>query len=125
MPEKLITLTSYTYATEAYVLVAKLEEEGISSHLANENLISAQPFLSTAVGGLEVQVAEKDFAKAQEILKTIQALNTTPEAFKDYKKVLVYCPQCESANTYCKKTSFFSFGAKEYVCADCNHKWQA
>ena len=125
MPEKLITLTTYTYATEAYVLVAKLEEEGISSHLANENLISAQPFLSTAVGGLEVQVAEGDFAKAQEILKTIQALNTTPEAFKDYKKVLVYCPQCESANTYCKKTSFFSFGDKEYVCADCNHKWEA
>lgn len=124
MPEKLITLTTYTYITETYVLVAKLEAEGIQCHIPNENFISTRPFLSNAVGGLDVQVPEKDLAKAKEILRTIEAAYQIPEALKDYKKVLVYCPKCENTNVFRKKGSFFSFGKKEHVCTDCGHKWE-
>ena len=124
MHEKLITLITYTYTTEAYVLVAKLEAEGISCHITNENLLSTQQFLSNAVGGLDVQVPEKDFEQAKEILKNMQAASAPPESLANYKKVLVYCPQCESTNVFRKKGSFFSFGAKEHVCSDCFHTWK-
>ena len=59
MSDKLITLATYTYTTEAYVLTAKLEAEEIEYFLKNENLLSTQQFLSNAVGGMDVQVKEK------------------------------------------------------------------
>lgn len=129
MAQNLITLTTYTYNTEAFVLVAKLEAEGIKSFLKNEHLLSTQQFLSNAVGGLEVQVAEEDLEKARAILKSMELEKTAAEELpagltKGYAKVLVYCPECESSHVYRKKGSFFSLGAKEHVCADCHHKWK-
>lgn len=129
MSNKLVTLTTYTYVTEAYILVAKLEAEGIKCVLLNEHLLSTQQFLSNAVGGLDVQVREEDFEKACIILKQMQdqnkavTENVSPE-LKDYEKVLTYCPQCESSNVYRKAGSFFSFGAKEHICSDCNYIWK-
>ncbi len=129
MPQPLVTLTTYTYATEAYVLLAKLETEGIVPVLKNEHLLATQQFLSNAVGGLDVQVEEKDLAHARAILKTVEhertAAEKVPESLvKDYEKVLTYCPECESANVYRKKGSLFSFGPREHLCTDCNHHWK-
>lgn len=129
MAEKLVTLTTYTYATEAYVLVAKLEAEGIKVFLKNEHLVSTQNFLSNAVGGIDVQVDGKDIENAKIILKKIEQekkdSEKVPETLsKDFEKVLTYCPECESSNVYKRKGSFLSFGAKEHVCADCGNKWK-
>lgn len=129
MSAKLVTLTTYTYATEAYVLLAKLEAEGIKHVLKNEHLLSTQQFLSNAVGGLDVQVEEQDLEKARAILKELtentSASSEVPAGLtKDFEKVLVYCPECESSNVFRKKGSLFSFGAKEHVCADCQHTWK-
>lgn len=109
--------------------MAKLEAEGIKSFLKNEHLLSTQQFLSNAVGGLDVQVDENDLEKAKLILKQIEqnisdAASLPDGITNDYEKVLTYCPKCESSNVYRKKGSFFSFGAKEHVCADCNYKWK-
>ena len=129
MSDKLITLATYTYTTEAYVLTAKLEAEEIEYFLKNENLLSTQQFLSNAVGGMDVQVREKDLEKAKAILKIVEqnrkeSQEVPAELTKDFEKVLIYCPECESSNVYRKKGSFFSFGAKEHVCVDCKHKWK-
>jgi hypothetical protein len=127
MSGNFITLVTYTYSTEAYVLVAKLETEGIKCFLANEHLLSTQQFLSNAVGGLDVQVRQEDLEKAKQILKDHNSANkqNIPDEFlKGFEKVLVYCPECESSNIYRKKSSMFSFSAKEHVCADCRHKWK-
>ncbi len=102
MAEKLVTLTTYTYATEAYVLLAKLESEGVPHVLKNEHLLSTQQFLSNAVGGLDVQVEEKYIEKARSILKELEKNNSAadlpPGLEKNYEKVLIYCPECESSN---------------------------
>ncbi len=129
MSDKLITLATFTYTTEAYVLTAKLEAEEIEYFLKNENLLSTQQFLSNAVGGMDVQVREKDLEKAKAILKSVEQNKkdseiVPPELAKDFEKVLTYCPQCESSNVYRKKGSFLSFGTKEHICSDCNHKWK-
>lgn len=129
MTEKFVTLTTFTYATEAYVLVAKLDAEGIKSVLKNEHLLSTQQFLSNAVGGLDVQVADADLERARAILKQMNedkaAADKGKQIFsKDYEKVLIYCPECESSNVYRKKGSFFSFSAREHFCDDCKHVWK-
>ncbi|MCE3227695.1 MAG: hypothetical protein K0S32_2246 [Bacteroidetes bacterium] len=126
MADTFITLVTYTYNTEAVVLVAKLEAEGIKCFLKNEHLLSTQQFLSNAVGGLDVQVSQEDFEKAKQILEehNNSSAVTSNDMGKDYEKVLVYCPQCESTNVYKKKSSLFSFGAKEHVCVDCQYTWK-
>jgi hypothetical protein len=128
MTNDFVTLTTYTYNTEAYILVAKLEAEGIRCFLKNENLLSTQQFLSNAVGGLDVQVMKNDLHKAREILDLMKEQENAKEAEaslpKDYEKVLTYCPECESANVCRKKGSLFAFGAKEHICLDCLHKWK-
>lgn len=129
MSEKLITLVTYTYATESYLLIAKLDTEGIFSFIKNEHTVSTQNFLSNAVGGIDVQIKEKDLARASEILAEVEEQNKSANAVpanlgEDYEKVLVYCPECESDRVYRKKGSFFSFSSKRHLCGDCQHEWK-
>lgn len=129
MAEKLVTLTTFTYTTEAYVLVAKLDAEGIKSFLKNDNLVSTQHFLSNAVGGIDVQVPETELLKAREILQEVNSQKkesqSGPEGLaKDLEKVLTYCPECESSNVFRKKGSLFSFGPRDHFCGDCHLSWK-
>ncbi len=129
MAEEFVTLTTYTYATEAYILVAKLEAEGIKVFLKNEHLVSTQNFLSNAVGGIDVQVGEHDLERAKVVLEKVQQEKKDSEIVpenlsKDFEKVLTYCPECESSDVYKRKGSFLSFGVKEHLCADCGYKWK-
>lgn len=125
--DKLVTLATYTYSTESYVLVAKLEAAGISCHLKNEHLLNTQQFLSNAVGGLEVQVQEQDLASARQILKEVEKEKNEKEEGKappGYAKLSGWCPQCESSNVFKKKKGIFSFGTDECMCGDCGHQWR-
>lgn len=129
MAEEFVTLTTYTYATEAYILVAKLEAEGIKVFLKNEHLVSTQNFLSNAVGGIDVQVGQHDLERAKVVLEKVKQekkdSEKVPETLsKDFEKVLTYCPECESSDVYKRKGSFLSFAAKEHLCADCGYKWK-
>lgn len=129
MSDTFITLTTYTYSTESYILVAKLEAAGIKAFVKNDNLVSTQHFLSNAVGGVDVQVRKADFENALQILKELQKIDQSSKEVpgdlkNNYEKVLVYCPECESTNVYRKKVGLFSFGAKEHICVDCQAKWK-
>lgn len=126
MSERFITLTTYTYQTESYLLAARLESEGIQANIKNQHTLSQQQFLSNAVGGIEVQVMEKDLEQAKRIFKQFveESKPVVPESLKKgYEKVTVYCPECESTNVYRKK-GFVLFGGREHICADCNHAWK-
>lgn len=68
----LVTLTKFPTPTEAYVFQGCLESEGISSFVADTNLLQANSFLTTAVGWVRVQVAEDDLAQAEHILVSFQ-----------------------------------------------------
>ena len=129
MAQQFVTVKTFTYVTEASVLKAKLESEGINCFLKNEHLLSTQQFLSNAIGGLDVQVLESDLPRALNVLKKMEeeekAASAIPENLgSEFEKVLIYCPDCESSNVYRKKNSFFSFGKRVHVCSDCNHIWK-
>ncbi len=124
---KLVTLVTYTYSTESYVLVARLEAAGITCHLKNEHLLNTQQFLSNAVVGLEVQVSDQDLVTARQILKEVEKEKEEKEAGAvpaGYVKLSGWCPQCESSNVFKKKKGMFSFGAEACLCGDCGHQWK-
>jgi hypothetical protein len=63
-----ITIVSFTFPHEAYVITAKLESEGIRVNLKDELTTQVNNFYSNAIGGVKVQVSEDDYSKAREIL---------------------------------------------------------
>lgn len=63
-----VTIISFTYPHEAYVITAKLKSEGIEVNLKDELTTQVNNFYSNAIGGVKVQVREEDLPRAQEIL---------------------------------------------------------
>lgn len=73
----LTTVATFTFPYEANLLNGRLETEGITCHLVNENIVTANPFYSTAVGGVQIQVKQEDSIKALFIIaETNKAGNT-------------------------------------------------
>ena len=65
-----ITVLTTDLPQEAHLAKAKLESEGISVFLKDEMTAQVHNFYSNAIGGVKLQVAEKDYQKAKDILKT-------------------------------------------------------
>lgn len=72
MAGKIVTLTTFMYPVEAYPLMMRLKQEGIECFLGDENIITALPFLSNAVGGIKVNINDKDLDKALLVLQEMK-----------------------------------------------------
>lgn len=66
----LVTLATFDSAPEAHIVKGLLESAGIPSFIHNEYLVGVQWLYSTAVGGVQVQVLEKDLETALYLLCT-------------------------------------------------------
>jgi hypothetical protein len=91
---RLVTVRRYRDLAEAYVGRSLLESAGIPAWVADENLVRMDWFYSNLVGGMRLQVDERDEAAAREILE-----ERAPETIK-YGEEEVYvqptCPKCGS-----------------------------
>jgi len=68
MNERLVTIGSYTHATDAHIARTKLEFEGIRAILLDEAMVTMNWFYSNALGGVKVQVFESDAEMARKVL---------------------------------------------------------
>lgn len=83
---KIIRLITCDTSIEAHILKGRLESEGISCFLTNENFSNLMPHYNRIFGsGTQVMVDESDFEKASQILD----LNVKRE---------LICPNCNSTN---------------------------
>ena len=132
MHNEFVTLWTFTYPTEAYPLMTKLQNENIQCFLFDEFTVLTNPFVSNAIGGVKIKVRSQDMQKALKILESINFDNSgkkSPPAKlnEGFAKGFVvevdeFCPKCNSANIYRKKLSFLSFFRRiEYFCADCGY----
>ena len=91
----LVTVQRYRDLAEAYAARSLLESAGIRVWIADENLVRMNWFLSNMVGGLQLQVEERDEVAARELLE-----QAVPDAIP-YSDEEVYvqptCPKCGSA----------------------------
>ena len=69
----LLVLTRFFVPTDAYLLKGCLESNGVSAVIADANMVQANEFLTTAVGGVRVLVPESHFDRAQQILRAFDA----------------------------------------------------
>jgi len=82
---KTTVLKTFESATEAHLARIRLEDEGISCFVANENFSTLMPNYYGMMGsGIQLVVFENDAPKASEVLSTSDAFN------------VLSCPNCGS-----------------------------
>jgi hypothetical protein len=75
--ETLVTVATFADPCLAYVAQARLQAEGVIVYLADEQSVAV--LLSNAVGGVKLQVAERDAARAVEVLSSRRGRPFTEE----------------------------------------------
>ena len=135
--KSLITVKTFTYPHEAYVIRGRLESEGIETFMQDEMTVQVHNFYSNAVGGVKLQVREKDAAQAREILG-LQQENEQDVLIvrKDTIANETTCPFCSSENIAKGKKAnwltlipyvvigfIFPVYKKTFTCFDCSKQW--
>lgn len=75
MNDRLVTIASQLYSHEALAAQARLYEEGIRSSLSNESMAANFWHFSNAIGGVRIEVFEKDVERSLAVLSGVEALD--------------------------------------------------
>lgn len=70
----------------ANMTLGLLHENGINCHLKDEHIVTVDPLLNPAVGGIKLFVAEEDYHAAEDLIKTAE---------EEYVKGIA-CPRCKA-----------------------------
>ncbi len=133
--EPWVTIARLTTATDAHILRARLESEDIPALVADEHLVTANWFLSNAIGGVRVQVPQSYVQRAEQTQKDLDAGNY---ALSEPEEDVKHCPKCGSEQighfNRSRKVSFLAlfffqlplpFNSNAYKCKACGHVWTA
>lgn len=134
--QRLVTIATFSYPTEAYVFKSKLEAAGIWSFVADEGTVTMNWLYSNAIGGVKLKVRETDVEPALEVLaEEPEQIELADEEIEDEEQE-TRCPRCQSANTYYERYAtrlvFLSwllltfplpFLKRKWKCQDCGHQW--
>lgn len=121
MNDNYLILDVFEYSTEANVMKAKLDSEGIKTMLMDEKTIDSDPLISQAIGGVKLLVHKDDFSSA------VETYNIIREYVKDDKGNPKLCPSCGSnwilVAPLQRKNIFFMlfpfFERKRHICNKC------
>ena len=124
----MITIAKVSYIHEADLICMKLGGAGIESFIADQMMASINPLYSGAIGGIRIQIDEKDLEKAREILSG---------SIPPVDKGIFLCPNCSSDSVeyehVSKRSAFlslflfsmpFTWVKRKCTCKDCGHKWK-
>ncbi len=65
---KYVLLLSFDNYIPAHIAMGRLKEDFINCYLQDEYSVTIDPFLSNAIGGIKLMVAETQAERAKEIL---------------------------------------------------------
>jgi Putative prokaryotic signal transducing protein len=66
-----VPISVYDNYIPAHIALGRLTEEYINCYLQDEYSVTIDPFLSNAIGGIKLMVAETQAERALEILNTV------------------------------------------------------
>lgn len=90
-----VTLKTCDTAIEAHILKNRMNGDNIICQIFDENIVTLNPLLNFAVGGVRLVVSEDDLEKAKVILKEIEN-----SAITDNQDQVIRCPKCNSIRLY-------------------------
>jgi hypothetical protein len=122
------TVATVTWLPEADATCMRLHAEGIETFIPDQHTVLANAMYGNAIGGVRIQVEERDFARAMEILH-----GSVPPASPG----MFACPACRSdAVTYEKYSRRVAFlmllflgipllwKKRQFTCQACRHQWK-
>lgn len=130
---KKVVVATVSQTFDAMPLQIKLGSQGIKTELNGDLIVSANPLLSNAIGGVQILVSITDADRATTIVNEFHQ----EEAEKENER-LHSCPKCGSKNggyvkrniltaiaivTFIRELSLLLPWSK-YKCPDCGHKWR-
>ncbi len=134
---RLVTIATFSYPTEAYIPKTKLESEGIWAFVADADTVTANWLYSNAIGGVKLQVKKDDVDRAVAILNSESDSLEWLEDEITQDEDEVSCPQCNSNNVeyekYATRLIFLSwllltfpipFLKRKWKCQDCGYTWK-
>ncbi|MEM9648408.1 MAG: DUF2007 domain-containing protein [Bacteroidota bacterium] len=120
MDQEFYTLGTFEFPADVQIIKGKLESEGIPVFLRDENTINSDPLISSAIGGVKLQVYFKDRELAKSIYDEVRNYATDAEGNP------IVCPNCKAEKSeiyYSRKGIFYKlfpfFEPKKYRCANC------
>jgi hypothetical protein len=120
MKQEFYTIGAFEYVADVQVIRAKLESEGIPVFLRDENTLNTDPLISSAIGGVKLQVYTTDKEKAIAIYNKIRSYALDQEG----KPVI--CPNCKAAKSevfYSRRGVLYKLfpflEPKKYRCLNC------
>ena len=133
-----ITIKQFYYQHETFLYQNKLRSEGIECFMKDEIIVTVDPFLSNAVGGIKLQVKPTDIERAKAIIDAIdthkeevrdEAKATLTVRSKEFQKTVAECPSCDSEEIFMGKRSLWQelfglFSKDDYYCNACKHEWR-
>lgn len=121
MEKEFYTIGAFSYPADVQIIKGKLESEGIPVFLKDENTLNSDPLISDAIGGVKLQVYEKDKERAIAIYDEIRSYALDDEGNA------VTCPNCKAQKSeayYSRKGIFYKlfpfFEKRKYRCTQCN-----
>ncbi|AXK39885.1 DUF2007 domain-containing protein [Crenobacter cavernae] len=140
MNDKRITIAAFSTPFEAHLARGRLEAEGVAAWVVHEHHVAANWMLSNALGGVKVQVAEYNAARAAAILDAVNAgeFETALEGTEADEAERAACPVCGSREFSSAPSrtmvglALLSFGLAEVIfplrhgrhtCSRCGTRW--
>ena len=93
MEQEFYTIGAFEYVADVQVIKAKLESEGIPVFLRDENTLNTDPLISSAIGGVKLQVYSIDKEKAVKIYNNIRSYATDRDGNP------IVCPNCKASKS--------------------------
>lgn len=121
MEQEFYTIGAFEYVADVQIIKGRLESEGIKVFLRDENTLNTDPLISSAIGGVKLQVYTKDKDHATAIYNEIRNYAL------DNENNPVICPNCkaEKSEVYYSRRGLVNklfpfFERKKYKCTVCN-----
>ncbi|MCC6642088.1 MAG: DUF2007 domain-containing protein [Deltaproteobacteria bacterium] len=95
-PERLVTIAAFREPIEAHLARTRLECEGVACKLADEHIVGVYGGASSAVGGVKLQVRERDRERALRILEETSA---RPATSAEWLTADLDAPRCGSCGS--------------------------
>ena len=134
-----VTVARYFDPSEAHVVRALLESAGLMATVADDHHVTANYPLSTALGGVRVQVPQEQAEAAREWVAAYASGELERELESETGETREACPACGSHRLTghvpvadkLLAVAVFVVGAATYPsrdslgeCQDCGHTWQ-
>lgn len=135
---QLATVASYVEPSEAHVVRALLESAGLPATVADEHHVTANYPISTALGGVRVQVPQEHFEAAAELVAAYSSGELERELESQLGEPPEACPACGShqlarhvpPGDKALAVAVFLLGGASFPtrdslveCSDCRHTW--